>query len=113
MTISKYKFGQISIDNKNYTSDLIICKDKIIPNWWREEGHLLKLSDIKDFFSPKPEVLVIGTGCYGVMKIDDSLKEYCRNNEIILADFPSDKAVNYYSNLKDKKNVVFAIHLTC
>lgn len=113
MNITEYKFGQISIDNKNYTSDIIILRDKIIPDWWREEGHLLKLSDIKDFVSSKPEVLVIGTGFYGVMEINDSLKEYCKNNEIILAEFPSEKAVDYYNNLKSKKNVVFAIHLTC
>ncbi|NVM04351.1 MAG: hypothetical protein HWN67_18645 [Candidatus Helarchaeota archaeon] len=111
--ISNYKFGQITVNNKNYGSDLTICRGKVFPNWWREEGHLLQLSDIEDKLRVKPEILVVGTGCYGVMKIDDSLRNYCKNNEIILAEFPTGKAVDYFNNLKDKSKAVLAIHLTC
>jgi len=113
MFVSNYKFGHITINNKNYSSDLIISQGQVIPNWWREEGHLLQLSDIEDILKFKPEILVVGTGSYGVMKIDDTLRRYCKNNEIVLADFPTDKAVGYYNNLKDKSKAVLAVHLTC
>lgn len=111
--ISNYKFGQITVNNKNYSSDLIICREKAIPNWWRKEGHLLQLPDIEDMLRIKPEILVVGTGCYGIMKIDDSLRKYCKNNEIILAEFPTGRAVDYFNNLKDKNKAVLAVHLTC
>ena len=95
--LSDYTFGQIKIDGKNYSSDLIISQGKVIPDWWRTEGHLLYLSDMEDVLNFKPQVLVIGTGFYGVMKIDNSLRTYCKDKEIVLAEFLTGKAVEYYN----------------
>ncbi len=111
--LSNCKFGQININWKNYTSDLIISQGKIIPNWWRGEGHLLQLSDIEDVLNFKPQVLVVGTGFHGIMKTDEALREYCKNREIILAEFTTGKAVDYYNKLNNKEKAVLAIHLTC
>jgi len=41
--IEHYSFGRIVIDGKEYTKDLIIYPDKIRANWWRKEGHKLRL----------------------------------------------------------------------
>jgi len=111
--LSNYEFGRININGKNYTSDLIVSRGKVIPNWWREEGHLLQLPDIEDILNFKPEVLVVGTGFNGIMKVDESLREYCKNRKIILAEFTTGKAVDYYNKLNDKEKTVLAIHLTC
>ena len=109
----EYTFGQIIIDGNTYTSDCIIYKEKVIPNWKRKKGHLLKLRDIKDLLKGKVDTLVVGTGYSGIMKVDDSLKTYCKKNGIILADFPTKKAINYYESLKNKKRTILAVHITC
>ncbi|MCL6087454.1 MAG: MTH938/NDUFAF3 family protein, partial [Actinobacteria bacterium] len=72
--INSYSFGNIIIDGKRFTKDLIIFPDKINSNWGRESGHLLTQDDIAEILDYKPEVLIIGTGAHGFMKVDDKLK---------------------------------------
>lgn len=43
MHIENYNFGEIKIDGKTYTSDVIIYKDKVEDSWWRKEGHNFSL----------------------------------------------------------------------
>ena len=111
--ITDYKFGQITVNNKCYTSDLIISQGKIIPNWWRKKGHLLQLDDMDEVIKLNPDLLIVGTGCYGVMKIDNSFKKYCKLNNVNISEFTTGEAVKYYNSLKDKSKTVLAIHLTC
>ena len=109
----KYTFGRIVIEDKVYTSDCIICKDRIVSNWWRNEGHLLQLCDIEDILDNDIKTLIVGTGYNNMMKVDDSIRIYCKNNEIILVDFPTQRAIDYYEHLKDKDRAILALHLTC
>ncbi|MEN3046971.1 MAG: MTH938/NDUFAF3 family protein [Candidatus Hydrothermales bacterium] len=62
MKIEKYEFGEIIIEGKKYTRDLIIFKDRISENWWRKEGHSLYMEDLKEVLEFKPEILIIGNG---------------------------------------------------
>ena len=62
------------VDGQTYTSDLIIFPEKIKDSWWRKSGHRLCLEDLEDVFQEKPEVLVIGTGFYGLMKTEEEVK---------------------------------------
>jgi len=71
--IESYTFGNIKINGKSYTSDVIIYEDRVDGNWWRKEGHSLHPEDLKEMVKEKPEVIIIGTGAYGVMKIPKKL----------------------------------------
>jgi len=73
--IEDYSFGKIIINGKKYDSDLIIFKDHIYDSWWRKEGHNLCIDDIKEIIDIKPEVLIIGTGYFGLMKVPQELIE--------------------------------------
>ena len=55
--------------------NLIIFPEKINSNWRRKIGHLLSEDDIAEILDYKPEVLIIGTGASGLMKVDDRLKD--------------------------------------
>lgn len=48
MRISEYEFGRIAVDDKTYTSDVIIAPGKVIDSWWRKEGHNLNIDDLDD-----------------------------------------------------------------
>jgi len=111
--IENYNFGNLKYDGKKYTSDLIIYPDKIKDNWWRKEGHHLYSSDLKDIKKYNPEVLIIGKGYYGVMKVDNSVKEFCKENNIELIAQKTSEAVKRFNDLVGNKKVVFAAHLTC
>jgi len=112
--IKEYTFGQIKINSKTYTSDLIIYPDRINDNWWRKEGHLLLPEDLKEVIKVKPDVLVVGTGNPGLMKVPTSTKEWITSKGIKLIIEPTEKACQTYNKLSNsEKRVVAALHLTC
>ncbi len=112
--IDDYGFGNIRIEGKSYTSDVKIIDGKVKPNWWRKEGHRLFPEDIEDVLEAKPEVLVVGTGAYGVMKVSPQTKNSLQEKGIELIEAKSEKACHTYNELlKAGKRVAFACHLTC
>jgi hypothetical protein len=113
--IDSYSFGRISIDQKVFVKDVIILPDRVQDNWWRKEGHLLQLEDIKSAVEESnPEMVVIGTGKFGVMKISPEVREFLLNNNIPLHAGKSDKAVEVFNRfLGEGKRVLSAFHLTC
>ena len=112
--IENYSFGQILINGKKYNSDLIIFKDHIYDSWWRKEGHNLCIDDIKEIINKKPDVLIIGTGSFGLMRVPKELIENIKSfgiKQVIVK--KTGDACTEYNKLYQKENVVAAFHLTC
>ena len=114
MKIESYSFGLIKIDGKEFKSDLIMYPGRIDDKWWRQEGHLLQVEDLAGVFALKPEVLIVGLGLPGLMKVDGKVEGYCRDHNIELFSLPTTEAAEKYNELAKKKPlVVAAFHLTC
>lgn len=114
MRIDNYSFGNIKIDGIEYRSDVIIYPDRVDDKWWRLEGHLLKPDDLKEVWTCKPEILIVGQGLPGLMKVAPSLIEHCKDNKIDLIALPTADAVSRFNELASKKPLVIAaLHLTC
>jgi hypothetical protein len=111
--IESYKFGEIIINGKRYSSDLIIFKDHIFDNWWRKEGHNLCIEDIKEIINKQPDILIIGTGYFGLMKVSSELIKYLESNNIEVIIKRTKDACDEYNARQQKKNVIAAFHLTC
>ncbi|MHB8277398.1 MAG: Mth938-like domain-containing protein [Candidatus Humimicrobiaceae bacterium] len=111
--INSYSFGTITIDNQKFTKDFIIYPDHINSNWRRKTGHLLTEDDITEILDYKPEILIIGTGSRGLMKVDDKLKEKLKALGIEFVIKKTAEAVKEYNEIFKEKKVVFALHLTC
>jgi len=111
--IENYSFGQMLINGKKYSSDIIIYKNSINDKWWRRESHNLCIEDIKKILDNKPETLIIGTGYYGLMKVPLELIKYLESNNIEVIIKRTKDACDEYNTLYQKKNVVAAFHLTC
>jgi len=112
--IESYKFGQISINGKNYSSDLIIFEDYIYDSWWRKEGHNICIDDIKEIIDKKPDVLIIGTGYFGLMKVPQKLIKNIKSSgikQVIVK--KSGEACNEYNKLYKTNKIIAAFHLTC
>ena len=113
--IENYSFGQILINGKKYNSDLIIFMDYIYDSWWRKEGHNLCIDDIKEIINKKPDVLIIGTGYFGLMKVLNELIENIKLSGIkqVIVKKTGDACIEY--NKLDEKNndIIAALHLTC
>ncbi len=116
MNIDSYSFGRITVDGKNYTNDIKIINGRLVSNWWRKEGHFLQLEDIEDILSAEPEVLIIGTGAAGVMRVDSRLLHEVEKRNIKAHVLKSAEAVRLFNDLSKKlgpEKVSLAIHLTC
>ena len=111
--IESYSFGRIKVDGKSYANDLIIFPDRVQDHWWRKEGHKLSIDDLKDVWQAEPEVLIVGTGYYGFMKVPSEVKDQltARNVELLVEN--TKDAWQTYNRLASKKRVVAAFHLTC
>ena len=111
--IEGYTFGQLSIDGKTYTSDVLIYIDRVDDDWWRKEGHLLLPEDLEEALKGRPDILVVGTGNSGLMKVPPFTKEWITSQGIELIAQPTDKACTTYNELHTSREVVAALHLTC
>ncbi len=113
MTIEHYSFGKILIQGKQYNSDVIIYPDRVDASWWRKKGHELHIDDLKDVFDAKPEILVIGTGYLGLMKVPQKTIGYVETKGIKIYIERTSRAVDLYNRLHKDSNVIAALHLTC
>ncbi len=111
--IEEYSFGRMVVAGKVYTSDLILFPDRIKDSWWRQSGHRLVLKDMEDVFTEELEMLVIGTGSYGVMKVDEEVQRCARSKGITLIIEKTEKAVERYNAIFFRKKTIGAFHLTC
>lgn len=111
--IKKYNFGEILIDGKVYEKDVIVYPTKVYSPWWRKEGHSLYLEDIKEVLEEKPEVVVIGTGASGLMKILEEVKRKTKELGIDLIVKPTQKACHHYNKISKERKTIACLHLTC
>ncbi len=119
LKINSYRFGEIKIGEKIYTNDVIIFPDHVEGNWWRKEGHSLALEDLDTVLHPrasKPDILLVGTGAYGALKIQTALIEHLEELGIEMVSGPTKEICQKHKSLANSaKNltVVTALHLTC
>jgi hypothetical protein len=112
--IEAYKFGYIRIDGVEYDRDVIVFPDRVSPEWWREEGHSLSLSDLTEVLEYDPDVLVVGTGAHGAMKVPPAVAEELKSRAIEVRVAKTAEAVKTFNELiAAGRRAVAALHLTC
>jgi hypothetical protein len=111
--IESYSFGQMRIDGVTYTSDLIILPDRILSGWWRIEGHRLRVEDLKEVLKASPEILVVGTGYYGLMKVLSETEHRLQTEGIRVIVEKTREAYQQYNALINSNRVSAAFHLAC
>ena len=112
--IDSYGFGHITINGKRYTNDVIVFSDRVKDNWWRKEGHQLQIEDIEAVVNEKPEVLVVGTGYYGLMKVPAETVEFLKSKGVeLIAQKTRDACTTYNRLVESGKKVIATLHLTC
>ncbi|UCH70221.1 MAG: Mth938-like domain-containing protein [Candidatus Bathyarchaeota archaeon] len=112
--IDSYGFGRIVVDQQRYTSDVIVFADRVKDSWWRREGHRLHVEDIERVVhEEKPDVLVVGTGYSGLMKVLPETEKYLKSNGIELIAQDTREACKTFNRLVKSRKVIAALHLTC
>lgn len=112
--IGSYSFGRIDIDGRAYTSDVVVLPEGVRGNWRRDEGHTLKPGDLDDVLGASPEVLVIGQGAQGRMKVTRDALNCLERAGIEAVCLPTGRAVEVYNERCERgERVAAALHLTC
>jgi hypothetical protein len=112
--INSYNFGSICIDDHDYSADVIIFPERVTSPWWRAQGHNLTTDDLAEVLKSPPDILVIGTGYYGRMKVPRDTLRALQENGIELRVSDTRKAVEEFNRLQQRSAaVVAALHLTC
>jgi hypothetical protein len=113
--IDEYATGShMTVKGTQYHGDLKIIHGEVIGNWWRQEGHRLSASDIDDILSARPEILIIGTGYAGNMRVPDPVRQTLQDHKIkVIAQTTDDAATTFNRLAEEGKDVAGAFHLTC
>jgi len=111
--IDSYHSGEIVINGKKYSSDVIIFPARVQGSWGRSKVHELCLKDITGVMAENPEVLIVGTGASGLVTVPPEVQKAIKARGIKLIVEPTSEACNTYNQLSRSQKVVTALHLTC
>lgn len=114
MSVESYSFGSMTVNGKKYNSDIIVYPDRVSSKWWRRNGHYLAPEDLDEVFDYRPDIVVVGQGAYGAMKIPDDTQKRMKEEgiELIAADTGT-SVKRFNQELEKGRKVVGAFHLTC
>jgi len=115
MRLSEYRFGSLSIDGTSYAEDVIVVHDAVHSPWWREAGgHVFALGDLTLLLTARPEVVVLGTGFLGLVRVPSETLEGLQRSGCEVFVERTDRAVKLYNELAEQgRDVAAALHLTC
>ena len=71
------------------------------------------MEDLKEAFQERPEVLIVGTGYSGLMRVPNEVSDYVKTIGIELIVQSTKEACKTFNRLVQSKRVVAALHLTC
>ena len=110
--IDHYEFGRIVVDGREERRDLIILPERVVRNWWRQDGHTLVLDDLDEVLDELPYHLVVGTGADGRMRPDPDTLQRLEARGVTVEALPTGQAVRRFGEL-DPAATAAALHLTC
>jgi hypothetical protein len=113
MQIDDYRFGHLVVDGQSYERDAIILPNRVLAGWWRKEGHALHREDLGAVFEARPEVLVVGQGAYGRMRVTAEASQSLESAGIEVIAQPTEQACRTYNRLRVHRSTAAALHLTC
>ena len=112
--IDAYSFGRIRVSGDDFRDDLIVFPDKVEPYWRRRDAHLLAVADLETVIEYSPDLLVVGTGVAGRLRLESATREALRQKGIDCVDERTDRAWQIFNDeIEQDRRVVGAFHLTC
>jgi len=116
--IDSVKFGEIVVEGKRYTHDIVIYPSGKIERRKKElskrkhgTSHKFDPDELKEYLKEDFDVLIVGTGIYGALKLLPEAKELVKDKEVI--EKPTPEAIKLFNELRKEKKVLGVFHITC
>jgi hypothetical protein len=114
MQITQYGFGTMTVEGRTYGRDLIVYPDRVRPEWWRKDGHSLAVEDLREVLAYEPELLIIGRGFAGCLKVPPETRKAIEARGIRVVEGRTGRAYKVFNAEAGRgRKVVGAFHLTC
>jgi hypothetical protein len=110
--LSDYSFGSLTVDGRRHTRDLIVLPGRVVPDWWRREGHSLAMEDLDEVIDDLPARLILGCGAHGRLEPPRAVLDELHARGVEVEAMPTADAVRRYGEL-DPERTAAALHLTC
>ena len=112
--IESFSFGHIVVDGVTYRQDIKIIQNRVVPQWWRQNGHRVDIEDVADLLAANPQTLVLGKGLPGFMSASKDLQNHLADQGIRLIEQKTAQAIRIYNQiLRDGHDVAGGFHLGC
>lgn len=105
-------FGSITIDGKRYSHDVWVFTDGSIER--RDRDHEFTLNELDLLLKGKPEVIIVGTGQYGCVRVDREAAELAVEQGVQVIDDITPNVIERYNEaVRARRRVAGAFHVTC
>ncbi len=112
--IDSTRFGSITIDGKTYDSDVVVTWEGRVKEARTEVRHEIGESDFLKLLFERSDIVVIGTGQYGDMKVSEDVRKFAKDKKVRLVVKPTPEAINRFNIfVGNGKRVVAYMHVTC
>jgi len=112
--IDSTKFGSITIGGKTYESDVIVTWEWKVKEAKTETRHAIAEQDFCNLLFERPDVVVIGTGQSGEMKVSKGVEKFARKKKIMMIAAETPEAIERFNQLAEAgKHAVAYMHVTC
>ena len=116
--IDSVKFGEITVEGRKYIHDIVIYPSGKIERRKKEiskrkhgTSHKFDPEELREYLKEDFNVLIVGTGMYGALKLLPDAREIVRDKEII--EKPTPEATRLFNELRKDKKVLGIFHITC
>jgi len=109
-------FGSITIDGKTYDEEdnYIVSWDGEITGLHTAERHVFGRPELEMILKKNPEMVIVGTGDSGLLRISEEVRKLCRDKRIELVEMISKVAIRKFNDaFNQEKKVAAFIHVTC
>ncbi len=114
--IESTRFGWITIDGVKYTHDVIIRADGCVEKRKKKlskklfgTSHIVSEEEARDLYEEGVQMVIVGSGQYGVLKLSDDARKLFRECSLDL--LPTPKAAQVWNETSGPAVALF--HITC
>ncbi|MBN2331413.1 MAG: hypothetical protein JXC85_06365 [Candidatus Aenigmarchaeota archaeon] len=112
LNVEYKKFGEITINGQVYYSDMTVYWNGKIA--YRGKEHVIEFGEFMKILKSEPEIVVIGKGDEGVLKISEEVLQWAKGKSVDLYFERTAKAADIFNAFANQgKRVVGIFHVTC
>ncbi len=110
--IDRFEYGTIVIEGTIHHSDVMILPDGRVEALRLAERSVLRAKDVSKIIKAKPEVIILGRGTAGNLRLGPEVESRLQQAGIELQSYRTHKAIETYRELRNQRKTAAVLHIT-